>query len=116
MFGKLKDLFNKKDSKAQINERLSKKLHNMHIKYISERLEDGSDKIILRDGHMNIVGDKGELLVATEGVKTVLKIQISQMDIWEFMSLNGCNISFTDLDSGKARNVSVYYDAHLIRT
>lgn len=116
MFEKLKSLFRGKNSQGEINLRLAKKLHNMHFKYISEKFEDGSDKIIAKNGHINMEGDNGEYLCATCGVETVFRLEVSQMHIWEYMSLNGCVITFVDLDSGKERNVSVYYDAHLVRT
>ena len=116
MFEKIKLLFKGKNKPSDINIRLSKKLHNMHFKYISEKLPDGEDIIIARNGHINIEGDNGEVLCATEGIKTIFRLDIAEMKIWEFMSLNGCVITFTDLDSGVERNVSVYYDAHLVRT
>lgn len=115
MFDKIKNIFGKKEKISETNARLSKKLHNMHFKYISEKKSNGEDIIIARNGHINIEGENGDVLCATEGVKTVFRLKISEMNIWEFMSLNGCVINFTDIDSGEKRNISVYYDAHLVR-
>lgn len=114
MFEKIKKLFGGKEDTSEINRRLAKKLHNMHFKYINEKMPDGTEKIIGRNGHINI--ENGELLCATVGVETLFRLRISEMRIWEFMSLNGCVIDFTDIDSGEERNVSVYYDSHLVRT
>ena len=116
MLDRIKSLFKGKNKASENNIRMSKKLHNMHFKYISEKLENGEDIIIARNGHINIEGNNGDVLCATEGIKTVFRLQIAEMTIWEFMSLNGCVITFTDLDTGVKRNVSVYYDAHLVRT
>ena len=116
MLEKIKALFKGKNKASEINMRLSRTLHNMHFKYISEKLENGEDIIIARNGHINIEGDNGDVLCATEGIKTVFRLNIAEMTIWEFMSLNGCVITFTDLDSGTVRNISVYYDIHLERT
>lgn len=110
MLEKIKSLFGG-DSTAKINKRLSQKLHNMHFIYINEKFPDGSEKIIGRDGHINV--EDGEVLCATVGIKTLFKLSIPEMKIWEFMSLNGCVIDFTDLDTGERRNVSVYYDRRL---
>ena len=116
MFEKLKSMFGGKTKVSDINKRLSKKLHNMHFKYISEKLDDENEIIIGRDGHLNLEGENSEILCATSGIDTLFRLNIAEMKIWEFMSLNGCVITFTDIDTGKVRNVSVYYDAHLVRT
>lgn len=116
MLDKIKSLFGRKEKISETNARLSKKLHNMHFKYISEKKSDGEDIIIARNGHINIEGENGDVLCATEGIKTVFRLKISEMNIWEFMSLNGCVITFTDLETYEKRTVSVYYDAHLVRT
>lgn len=113
MFDKIKNIFSKNNSQKAINEKISSKLHNMHIKYITEKDMSGEEIIIGRNGHINRVGDKSEQLCATCGVKTIFRLLISEMSIWEFMSLDGCVITFTDLDSEEKRTVCVYYDKHL---
>ena len=47
------------------------------------------------------------------GTNTVFRLAVDEMSIWEFMSLDGCVITFVDLDTGKERTVTVYYEAHL---
>ena len=113
VFSKLKSLFYGKNSKNDVNRRISEKLHNMPFKYISEKDQNGTEIIVARAGHINIEGENKEFLCATEGVKTVFKLEISKMSIWEFMSLDGCVINFKDVVTGNIRNVIVYYDKHL---
>ncbi len=113
MLDKIKGLFGGKNKQSEINKRLASKLHNMHVKYITEKDENGVDTIIGRGCHINILGEKGEELCASCGIQTVFRLNISEMHIWEFMSLDGCVIRFTDLDTGVERNVTVYYDKHL---
>ena len=113
MLEKIKAFFTAKDSKCEINKRLSRKLHNMHFKYISEKDDSGQDTIIGRGGHINIEGEKQEILCATSGVETLFRLEIAEMSIWEFMSLDGCVITFFDLDKKNNRAVKVYYDKHL---
>lgn len=113
MLNKLKAFFCTKNKQTEINRQIASKLHNMHVKYISEKDENGVDTIIGRSCHINILGEKGDELCASCGIQTVFRLNISEMHIWEFMSLDGCVIRFTDLDTGAERNVTVYYDKHL---
>lgn len=115
MLKKLARLFTKKESETAVRRRLAEKLNDMHFGYITEKAADGNDIIIGRDGHLNLIGEKKEQLCATCGVKTLFRLEVSQMRIWEFMSLDGCVITFTDLESGAERTVNVYYDKHLER-
>jgi len=113
MLNRIKNIFAGKDKDAAVKRRIAAKLHNMPFKYISEKDENGTDTIIGRGGHINIVGEKSDELCATCGVETVFHLLIDEMKIWEFMSLDGCVITFTDIDTGKERTVNVYYDKHL---
>ena len=108
----LRIIFSKKKP-SEVNKRISEKLHDMPFKYISEKDTFGEETIIGRKGHINIEGDKREYLCGTVGVKTVFKAEIAEMQIWEFMSLDGCVINFVDVDTKLTRNISVYYDKHL---
>ncbi len=105
--------FSKKNGIKEINYRISEKLNNVHIKYISEKDEKSYDSIIAREAHINIVGDNKDELCATQGTTTVFRLKIADMKIWEFMSLDGCVITFFDIDLQKERTVNVYYDKHL---
>ena len=106
-------IFSKNDSQKEINSRLSEKLNNSHIKYITEKDANSFDSIIAREAHINIVGESKDELCATEGTKTVFRLKISDMKIWEFMSLDGCVITFFDTELKKERTVNVYYEKHL---
>lgn len=113
MFEKIAEKFGGKGKTHALNRRLAEKLHDMPFKYVSEKDENGVETIIGRGGHINIVGANRRELCATVGVKTLFRLAIDEMSIWEFMSLDGCVITFTDLDSGKQRTLTVYYDKHL---
>ena len=95
------------------NRRIAAKLNDIHVKYISEKDEHGVDTIIGRECHVNLLGEGKKQMAATEGIRTLFRLAVDEMKIWEFMSLDGCVITFTDLDTGKDRSVTVYYDKHL---
>jgi len=89
---------------------LCAKLHDSHVKYSSEKIND-VETIIGREGHLNIVEDK--IFEYTVGVKSIFRFNIDQMTIWEFMSLDGAVITGFDLNLERERTVTVYYDRHL---
>lgn len=113
MLEKLIGLFGKGKTEQKTNRRLAEKLHDMPFKTVSEKDENGIETILARGGHINLLGEKKDELCATVGTKTVFRLAVDEMKIWEFMSLNGCVITFTDLDTGEKRTVTVYYAAHL---
>lgn len=115
MFEKLKEKLGGKAGEKAVKRRIADKLHDVHIKRIAEKGDDGVETIIARECHINRLGEKGEELCATEGVRTVFRAAVDEMRIWEFMSLDGCVIGFVNLDTGKERNVVVYYDRRLER-
>lgn len=114
MFEKLTGLFRKDAKKVQTNRRIAAKLHDTPFKYISEKdLQTGEETIVARGGHLNLIGEKKNELCATVGTKTVFRLAVDEMDIWELMSLDGCILSFFDLDTQQERRMSVFYEAHL---
>lgn len=113
MFEKLTAIFGKGSKELQTKRRIAAKLHDTPFKYISEKDETGVDTILARGGHLNLIGEKKNELCATVGTKTIFRLTVDEMNIWEFMSLDGCVITFVDLDTGKERTVTVYYEAHL---
>ena len=102
-----------KDDPIANNRRIAAKLNNVHIKYISEKDEHGEELIIGRECHINLLGAQKREMAATEGIRTLFRLTVDEMSIWEFMSLDGCVIRFNDLDTGRERSVTVYYDKHL---
>ncbi len=113
MFEKLISKFSKTGKKLEQNRKIAKKLHDMPFKYISEKNENGEEVILARGGHLNLIDEKGEELAATVGVKTIFRLKVDEMDAWEFMSLDGCFITFFDLDLQKERSVTVSYEKRL---
>ena len=115
MFDKLREILGGKTAEKAVKRRIADKLHNVHIKRIAEKDENGVETVIARECHINRLGEKGETLCGTEGVKTVFRASVDELTVWEFMSLDGCVMRFTDLDTGLERNLTVYYDRHLER-
>ena len=113
MLRKIAALFGARAKERAVNRRLAEKLHDMPFKYVSEKDASGEESIIGRGGHINLVGEQAKELCATCGVKTLFRLSVDDMKIWEFMSLDGCVITFTDLDTGNERTVTVYYEKHL---
>ncbi len=109
LFGKIKGLLIA-DKNVKQSRELCSKLHDSHVKYASEKI-DGTDTIIGRDGHLNIVEEK--IFEYTVGVKSIFRFNIDEMTIWEFMSLDGAVITGIDLNTENERTVTVYYDKHL---
>lgn len=111
MLEKLRALFDAKSKEKAQNRRLAAKLSDMPFKYISEKDAAGVETILARGGHINLTAENE--LCATSGIQTIFRLAVDEMKIWEFMSLNGCVITFVDLDTTDERTVTVYYDAHL---
>lgn len=89
---------------------ICKKLHDSHVKYASEKIDE-TETIIGREGHLNIVDD--EYFEYTVGVKSIFKFKIDEISVWEFMSLDGAVITGYEYNDSKERTVTVYYDRHL---
>lgn len=90
---------------------ICKKLHDTHVKYASEKMPDGQDLIIGRDGHLNIVDDG--IIELTFGVESAFRFEIDKLSVWEFMSLDGAVFSGVDINSSEQKTFTVYYDKHL---
>ncbi len=85
---------------------MAKKLHGMHIRYVSERLQGEDDIIIGREGAL-LTRDKEFLVFSSQ--HDVFRSVIDETDFAELMSLGGVIITGYDLLSGKERTVVAYY-------
>lgn len=92
---------------------IAQKLHDTHVKYATEKDESETEVIIGRDGHLNITD--GNIFELTFGVNSAFRFEIDKMSIWEFMSLDGAVVSGIELNTGRQRSFTVYYDRHLVR-
>ncbi len=109
---KLLGRFSKVSSDVKQSRAIAEKLNDYHIKYAVIKT-DTDDLIIGRDGHVNIVdGDCFELVF---GVESAFKFKIDEMQIWEFMSLDGATVTGYDLNDDYEKTFMLYYDKHLER-
>ena len=112
LFDSIKDKLGGISKNAKQSRTIAAKLNDYHIKYAVIKT-DTDDLIVGRDGHVNIVdGDCFELVF---GVESAFKFKIDDMQIWEFMSLDGATVSGVDLNDCNEKTFMIYYDKHLER-
>ncbi len=85
---------------------MAKKLHGMHIRYASERLQSDDDIIIGREGALLT---RGKEFLVFSSQHDVFRSIIDDTDFAELMSLGGVIITGYDLLSKKERTVIAYY-------
>ncbi|MBR2021480.1 MAG: hypothetical protein IJ939_03500 [Clostridia bacterium] len=109
---KLFGRFSRVSSSVKQSRQIAEKLNDTHIKYAVIKT-DTDDLIVGREGHVNIVDkDCFELVFGTQ---SVFKFKIDQMQIWEFMSLDGATVTGYDLNDDYEKTFIIYYDKHLER-
>ncbi|MBP1576706.1 MAG: hypothetical protein IJC85_04680 [Oscillospiraceae bacterium] len=102
--GWLKDL---KEAKAI--KKLYEHINDKHIAYATMRMPDGSEKIIGKEGSVNI--KDGEILLRV-GDTFAFRGDLDSVRIGQLMSLNGVTIQGYDKASGTQRSVIGYYEYH----
>ncbi len=109
---KLFDKFSRVSPQVKQSRAIAEKLNDSHIKYAAIKT-DTDDLIVGHNGHVNIVdGDCFELVF---GVESAFKFKIDEMQIWEFMSLDGATVTGYDLNDDYEKTFVIYYDKHLER-
>lgn len=98
----------KNTDSARYKRWMAAKINEKHIRYLTERCEDG-ERVIGRDGFISVVGD--ELVVTADGVDK-FRTPVTSMSAWEFMSLQGVTITGFDAIAGRVRTVAAYYSYH----
>lgn len=112
LFDSIKEKLGGISKNAKQSRTIAAKLNDYHIKYAVIKT-DTDDLIVGRDGHVNIVdGDCFELVF---GVESAFKFKIDDMQIWEFMSLDGATVTGYDLNDDYEKTFMIYYDKHLER-
>lgn len=101
MFG-----FNSISKDVRFRRKTAKRLHGMHLKYVSERLPDEDDIIVGREGALLVRDDE---FIVFSSQKDVFRSKIDETDFSELMSLGGVIITGVDILSGKERSVIAYY-------
>ena len=73
--------------KKKTEDNIFKRINEQHVAYVTSRnTEDGSQVIIAREGHINIVGDE---IVLHCGNEDIYRQKMSTAKVWELMSKNG---------------------------
>mgnify|MGYP007047908268 CR=1 FL=1 len=108
MIKKLLERFRKKDEDSPAFRRaMAQKLDGKIVKYATERDENGTETVIGREGHANIVN--GDTFAVTCGIDTIFSCSIDEMSAWELLSLEGAVLTAYDRSVGRERSVVIYY-------
>ena len=86
--------------------KLKKHLNGRHIKYVTERMPDGIDNVIGKEGALIVKGD--ELLVYASA-DVVFRADINELQASELLSLEGIILTAPDKRNGEVRTVIAYY-------
>ena len=109
---KLREFFTPVSANVKQSRAIAAKLNDCHIKYAAIKT-DTDDLIVGHNGHVNVVDDDFFELVF--GVESAFKFRIDEMQIWEFMSLDGATVTGYDLNDDYEKTFVIYYDKHLER-
>ncbi len=83
------------------------KLNNTHIRYAVERLDDG-EKVIMKDGHLNITPSGNELCLVC-GIKCMFRAEIDNLSMGELLSHDGVILEGYDLENQASRKIVAYF-------
>ena len=76
---------------------MAERISGQHIKYVTERREDGVEEVIGKEGGLNIRDDE---FIVYASQKIVLRCKIDEMQAWELLSNDGVVITAPDLEQG----------------
>lgn len=85
---------------------MCKKLDGMSLKYILERDPENGDRVIGKGGVLSLF--EGDFSVICEG-KSLFVCKAEDLNMWEFMSLDGATLTGFDKVQNKERTVLAYY-------
>lgn len=101
----------KKEGSRAFRREMAKKLDGRAIKYVTERVEDGSESVIGRQGALIV---KGSELLVYSSADVVMRAPIDETDAAELLSLEGVILSGPDLEhGGEFRSVIAYYTYYI---
>ena len=87
--------------------KMAKHLDGRHIKYVTERMPDGIDSVIGKEGALILKGD--ELLVYASA-DVVFRAKIDELTASELFSLEGVILTAPDISRNReVRTVIAYY-------
>lgn len=101
----------KPEDKLSYKKKSADKISKAEIKYISERVDDGSsngrEEVLCHGGRANIMND---MLIISSSEKDIFKCEIKNLKASEFYSKEGCIVQGPDLfNEGKFRTIILYY-------
>lgn len=85
---------------------MAARLDGRHIRYVCEKKDD-AEEIVGKSGCLAVSG--GEFLVLASE-QTILRCDLTELDIWELLSGEGAVITAPDKEhDGRVRTVIAYY-------
>lgn len=95
------------ENSLRFKQEMAERMNGKHIKYVTERQDDGMDIVIGHDGCLAV--RDGELIVLSDGV-VKFRVKIPEMTASELMSLEGIILSGPDAEHDNVyRTVIAYY-------
>ncbi len=85
---------------------MAQKLDGKSLRYILERGEDGTERVIAKGG---VLGNFEGTFSVISGDKTLFCTTSSELHAWEFLSLEGATLTGFDRTTGKERTILAYY-------
>ena len=96
----------------QEKKKLKKHLGGRHIKYVTERMPDGIDSVIGKEGALIVKGD--ELLVFSSA-DVVFRANINELQASELLSLEGVILTAPDIQRNREVRTVIAYYTHYTR-
>ncbi|MCL2519071.1 MAG: hypothetical protein FWF15_10960 [Oscillospiraceae bacterium] len=98
--------------KKSVNKNIVKRLDGRHIKYVTERMPDGIDSVIGKDGALIIKGD--EFLVYASA-DVVFRVKTDELQASELLSLEGVILTAPDIQRNREVRTVIAYYTHYTR-
>ena len=96
----------KEKREERLIRQMYERIDGQHIAYATMRMPDCSEKVLGKEGSVNLVD--GEILVRV-GDRYVFRGDLDQVQLGELTSLNGITVKGFDKESGTERSVIAYY-------
>lgn len=85
---------------------MCRKLDGRSLRYVLEKGSDGVQTVIGKGGVLSLYGDEFSVVC---GERTLFLCKASELQAWEFMSLDGATLTGFDRTEGKERTILAYY-------
>lgn len=102
LFGKKKD-----PSSPAYRWEMARQICHHHIRYVTEKQEDGTDVVIGREGALNIKDDQ---LLVFASADVLFRCRVEELEAWNLLSGDGVVLTGPDLEhDGHVRTIIVFY-------